>query len=1345
MAEDYGLKDLTPDEIYNLLPYVVRATDPSGAIKALFNGLEELHNDAIEKLRALPRLQDPDQCGKFTPTQFGEDEDSYARYLELVYISDQRELTTSEDVEKDYLASQLPQSLDAREKELSYLAMLADTIGCTVLNKFFTKIIRLWIRTGILRNHINGTHSAVFLLGKALGFVDLKVSELWSRFTIKDPTDLKSNKNDVDFATVPEIYPYYPENRPYGDARDVERDAERRDGIDGSYTKTETLQTPYGEISYSPEILDDADLPYTVVYYNVSENVSSRFHYNLLINGHNPFGNFTTLVQHQLVNSAFTLSNGSDSQKAYVTIMSKNGSTAYRFEAITYGAWANGVSITISDNNDSISPCDPEINYAHFEGKQRVQLSGPQSKIKFKSSYFDLLTSIDPVSFLHSFPAIPVTTNNNLEEIGGYTYEVDAGNNLITFSFASEPSLSEGDSIVVVNSTSQLDRDGFEVDRNQRYVVDTVSGTNAVSHLSEVNNCTFDVSTSGYDSIEFVEVVNSSGSALFYFEHTIQMLEEGDNVFITGSSSYNNSNLSIAHVNSSSNTLSFDTPFVGNDRGFIVYQVEGGYPDGIIPYGVDSPDTNGSIFKLLDPSVEDGQSYSIKGNTRGFREEADPEGDFEINLKVYFELISVVRALFEEMRPASKTIRKEFDGFLLRDNVNYAPLKIISTVILQSPSGSLYEMGVTLDGASRSVSWSLVTGVAATTIIQRDRLNSRYYQWGISDAGVFTTTLTGVQQSSLVYYKSDSDSTQSCYVYLEANSLETSVYAPEFALEDIHLVDGSEDYIADDVANVVESCTEAIRAWMPAEAFSTDAPSAQFAFQQGPEDKLDMKDIFMDFSYGHLTIPWLQDAKFIWVDGAIIPVVGETNQFGFSEGLSQHYFNTDSGSSWHGGEFRGSDPRWDSRGVMTGIITPVPTGSTSGGGLDGFYEGYPIQFLNQHNSYVWRDRITGEPFVSHYSNSSAGLDIGPVRSDSSLIYLDGPYEPVPSASDIFSHTIEIETPWRPSRRRLFALPTTGYASLEAGTLGKLKVVWTDGADLSEFAVGDFVFFDEPAYLDQSRITEVGSDYILTDATFSTDTVLSVGNRNVWLKLFSLDVFEVGSTVSISVEASDLTSSGTQYIKVFDSSTSDEFDPTVTPLLSASLSALVEYEGDVPLSNTIIPLTQNKRNYTVAVRSGGFSSFVSLTQSAKEGVISNLNYGGSLCWQGGERDVLELMLLPSSFSSNYSSLSFNGDSIFSSSQVLPSGSSVNSIIEVDTFWVPDADDDTLTSTTSGSTRYVWMGGHYAGADEYIFDSTSRSGVAPLIVINSVALDTAFILVDENGDPIVDELGNRINIV
>lgn len=1282
---DYGLKTLKPDEIYNLLPYVVRATDPNGAIRALFNGLEELHNFAIQKLRELPRLQDPDLCGKFSPSDFNEDVALYVEYLALLYTEETRDLTDEEVARKEYLVTQLPQSLEARSKELSYLSMLADTIGSVTVNKFFTRILRLWIKTGVLRNHINGTHSAVFLLGRALGFVDLKVAELWSRFAIKDPSEPKAPRNDVDFAYASEQFPYYPNNRDYGNIQDITRELIRGDGYGNDRVTTETLQFPNGQITYTPEV-DDGGFTYTIRFNNVGPDVASRYHINLQVDGHNPFGNFTTLVTSPLEPGSYQLSGGTNSTRAYASIRSKDGATSYVFESITYGTWANQIILSVEDHTEPASKCDADVNYALLEGPQAISIEGPQSKIKFKTSYFDLITAIDPTSFLQSFPAIPVVEIPNLVDLGSYSYAVNPDSNTLSITLETVPNISVGDTLLITNSTSQFDVNGWEVNRNKEYQVVEVDGVTIVASLLTGENCQVDPNTVGLTTLPFI-ASNSSGSALLSFEDSIQHLEVGGSVIITGSSSYDGTQ-TITVVNALNNTINVGEPYTGDAEGFLTYEVLTGYADGIIPLGEENSLYNGKILKRVFSVEEDSAgTFPIKGDTRGLKVQSDGS-DFQLNIKVYFEILSIVRRLFEQIRPATRTVRKEFNGLLFSDNVNYAPLTITNSVILQSPAGYYWKLKVS--GSDRKVSWVMTEETASVTVVQRDTSSLKYLQWSISDAGVFHTIEVFDVQSILVYITAASSSDQSCYVYVENNSLVTSVYSPEFAVDEIHLVGGSEDYLSSELASVVESCSESIKQWMASESYSTEEPSSRFTFQSAPEDSLSQNDIFQDHVLGHLSIPWLQDAKFVWVNGQIIPVVNVTNSDGFSDGLFQHHFNDASNSSWHGGEFRGSDVRWDSRGISTGIITPVPTGTLEAAGLD---HAYPIAYLDHHNITVWRDRVTNDPYVSTYSHSSNIY--GPVRSESSLSYLDGPTEPV-ATSGAFSHVIEIETLWKKSRSELSVTQST-YGDIE-NSGGYVRLTY-DSTESMGVVVGDMVLLDEPAYPGVYFVRSVEASGVILDTLYTVGSTLSFSLRKAWFKIVSLDVYEHDAIVTLDVTPLEI---GLQHskVKVYGSNNLSTFS-TSNLLLLATVSASASYSSTV----NIFSPAQDKKTYTAFIQSG-YSAAITLSQDKTSGVLKNEIYGGALCWQGSEKDVLEVTLLNPW---DISALNYNESTT----------SPLKDYIVVENVYVPDASDETVFTETSSSTRYLWRGGHFAGNDDISFDQTGRVGVAPLITSGSGA--------------------------
>lgn len=469
---DYHIAELEDGDLFRLLPQIVRALD-GGAVFALTRLLAQRHNDFAQFYRELPRLQDPTKAARFTPSQFGEDEQTFAQWLALR----SRIAPPLNDAEKAWLAQlerQVPKSVKAFRYELQALAYLASAVATPLPGGAFSAYQRQFISTATVRHRLRGTHSGLFLLGVVLGEADVRVSELWSRFLIREPSTPESSANVHDFALEPEQYPFWPVGPDY--ASGFHQLLERTDGH-FSQLGYESLQWLSGTPGYSPFVLDDsaaADPVLTLNLYfdrtqlNATNNpatasavllwldgawrqfwlwqgggpnmilprwvragdatladqgstvvpppsaapsgydravvplnfdwdhpvplsdelevtypvcvpdLASPYAYQHL-NGRNPFGNFLNAPGHTLAPGTYSLSGGSTFRRAAVVIQAGAGKVT--FEALSYGAHGNSVTLAVSNNSN---------------GSQSLTFRGPNSKVKFKSSFYDTTYTVDP-------------------------------------------------------------------------------------------------------------------------------------------------------------------------------------------------------------------------------------------------------------------------------------------------------------------------------------------------------------------------------------------------------------------------------------------------------------------------------------------------------------------------------------------------------------------------------------------------------------------------------------------------------------------------------------------------------------------------------------------------------------------------------------------------------------------------------------------------------------------------------------------------------------------------------------------------------------------------------------
>lgn len=959
----YRIRDLDEDELFRLLPYVVRITDPGGAIYSYFYALAKNHNFLAKKLRELPGLQDPTVSAAFQVKDFPESADDYAEYK--ILLANRMEQTEY----GRYLAAKIPQLIKASQFETQVLNLLGQAVG----NKFYARYVaianRKLIQTAIIRHHIKGTHWSVYTLGRILGFIELRVTELWSRFSITDPGDVSSVRNDGDFSDTPEQYPHWPQNGVYQTSGSLDVAHDRKSGI-GTIDALigpaayETPQLPAGTVGYDPFVVDDAD-GLTVAFPQVTASATSQRHFAALINGHNPFGRFltNTVTSHKLTTGVYYLSGGDPIRKSrtfiptagaviqqivnvtgttgttmVITVVSTTGYLAgdlirligspfdgeYRVFSLSattltvpfYGEVPGGPSTGVVVSAGGVVEFEA-LTWGSFgnsvsvrvsvdvRGTRRLELSGPTSRIKYKSSYFAITTAVDAGVFASLFRPIPVEPN-----IWGTIDDPD---------------------LVASTSFDILDATIVSGNRERVRIKLAGAGTSTIllNSVIEINGI------SGLDGFRRVRLVTSPTE----FE-----------------------------VRSSPGL-----PHTYSDLNF----------PPVPPY----------------PTVKLGRvagDYPVAGSRDGSRRLSNPDVDYQINYAIYFELLATLRDLFADLRPITRTLREEHFGFLINDQVRYAPVLVIDLVILQSPNGQLWKLDVGTTSFGHTVKWVAIDpGPTPTVVKQPDRLRSdRTYQWAIDNDGVFFTLYTTGNVDLVRISSIDGEFTG--FVTLRQSILIATTNSSEESVENIH--PDSNISVENDLNRVVDRPLERVRPYMGEYADSEDLPRPQFAFQSGPEDDLLMFVNIVDAIATHRTDGWLGSD-----DGARYDLQTPDVAWDYTQD----------------GVYIGRDIRNRATGSLPAIIEPVPTGSTLRN--DGLYSKYPVEFLDSHGLVVWRERITNQLMMSEYTMDSPNVNVGATRVDTFLNF-DGRTEGDPDLNqqglgctpNDQSGNPEIE-PWLPAR------------------------------------------------------------------------------------------------------------------------------------------------------------------------------------------------------------------------------------------------------------------------------------------------------------------------------------------
>lgn len=220
------IPNLNEKFLYNLLPQGVIGEDAKGLIEALVSGTQ----DRLGDLRSYASKLD----GFWTP---GATPDAANNVVFVDLTSDAgATYTRSLDIHSDTPAAssnQLPGWVAAqlglqvadlnnirygydalRAVNTSTLSQLAATVGAMLYQTDMlatdgavTAAQLQLVETWFPRLKIKGTAQSFEVLGRALGFDDVRVTPLWTRLSPRVPNDIGSSLNDADFATAPDYFP----------------------------------------------------------------------------------------------------------------------------------------------------------------------------------------------------------------------------------------------------------------------------------------------------------------------------------------------------------------------------------------------------------------------------------------------------------------------------------------------------------------------------------------------------------------------------------------------------------------------------------------------------------------------------------------------------------------------------------------------------------------------------------------------------------------------------------------------------------------------------------------------------------------------------------------------------------------------------------------------------------------------------------------------------------------------------------------------------------------------------------------------------------------------------------
>jgi hypothetical protein len=1190
------VRNIGPDELFNLLPQNIRNLDPNQAIASFFYALAQQHNFIANLQRNLPLLIDPTQAAQWTPAGEGESATDWAAYLALVQSGEQQ------TAYGQYLAAKLPNSIAAWQLENQIIQLLGNEMGNTIYSQHLAVASRILIQTAVYRYQIKGTQSSIYILGRILGFIDLKAQELWSRFSLNDPSNPGNPSNNDDFAVTPDQYPYWPLNGQYG-ATDLDATYARYSGLPTGTTNpetTETNQLPLPTVGYNPTILDDGG-QYTIIFPTVTGDPTLPTWYPTVINLHNPFGMFSApafvngTTNAALVTGTYGCQGGTFTTAATASILDVNGLTV-TFTCRAVGQYGNEVTISVL----------PDAN-----GTRQIQLVGPQSKIKYKSSYFDLTTAFDPSVYSTLYTPIPVLPNP-----GGSDIDPTIGTQ-VTLNIADASTVVRGEPVNFFDLTM--------VESSAPPPINTVALISGLPGLNGLRTVT--------------SIASLTGAPI--------------SVVVTDA------------------------------------------PDGIIQYSdvnFPSPPTY--------PTFQTGRlagDYPITGSVNGVQSISNPATNYQIDYTAFYEILATLTDMFSKIRPITRTQRLNNSGFLLQDQVIYAPANAINTVVLVSQSGQQWQLSILLNAPV----WSPVTGqTPSDPILQDDRTLNASYQWTISNAGTFIPLLItsfGDQTLGIIYIYA-SDASANGFVYLDNGALQVSTSTPEDVVDQLHIVvgDPNETGLQAEMVEYAENPAPAIQSYMSADATTSVTPPQSFIFESYPEDDLTIQPLFTDGLNTGIADQWCERSGGSW------PVVQTPD------------------SSWNyneSGAFVGRDIRNRMTGSLPTLIEPMPSGgSFDGSGLDGQF---PISFLDGYNAIVWRDRRYNQVMLSQYTAESTDPDTGPTRVDSvidssnlppndtrppyeNLVATDGRGEAGPSfsaqgfgpTSNNQSGQPEID-PWYPQYSNLDGINlSAGFSGVT--NLGGGQIQFTlNGVTSSQ--VGARFRIDSGTYMGDYVVNGYGTGFVNATGTYSESSPGTIWWGAAWMQIWP-DV-GLGDQFLLYIEVLSGASVQYRFAEVAQDGSTTRSSP-VTVLLNNSVTIQYNATGN---------------NYAhVRVELSG-SGVVALTFSRPTAAcpiwVDPIATSASL-WGSGERESMELTILGGG-SNAYASASPHFYT-YGEGGVNPL-TPFNTLTTPPPNWAgPDIYTNIPYQPVNGVVTVDWMGGSWKGADTATYTDRSEYELPDILV-------------------------------
>ena len=385
------IDNLKSQFLYDLLPSGLLGEDIKGLIEAVTSGYQDRLGDIRSYSNKLNSFWTPGALpdGTYNAVLVDLTSDAGKTYTQSLDIHDDTPAEGSNQLPV-WVAQQLGVDVSTlanvrygydslRAVSADTLSALAATLGAILYQTNMmtsassvatarTELVNTWFP----RLKIKGTAQSFDVLGRILGFDDVRVTPLWTRLSPRDPSDIGSSLNDADFAASPEYFPQQVINAFYNPFA-------YRDGPFYSWSGTAANGTA-STMFYTESITGTNPWVEVILLGSLAgTNIPS------IVNG---------TVTHP-ASGSYALAGGSPYNPALVDCPG----SSIRFQALAPGDAFNGLSVNVSSSGTLAV----------------VSISDRLSAIKYRSSYFDLglSASMDKVEALFSSRA--VTTNKDLQ------------------------------------------------------------------------------------------------------------------------------------------------------------------------------------------------------------------------------------------------------------------------------------------------------------------------------------------------------------------------------------------------------------------------------------------------------------------------------------------------------------------------------------------------------------------------------------------------------------------------------------------------------------------------------------------------------------------------------------------------------------------------------------------------------------------------------------------------------------------------------------------------------------------------------------------------------------------